>query len=74
MTATLTPEGLAKLSVEDRLKLIEMIWASLQADASKLPIPDWQLEIIRERVAQFRAKPNQGTDADEFLDSLGRDA
>jgi putative addiction module component (TIGR02574 family) len=72
MTATLTPEGLAKLSVDERLKLIEMIWSSLSAEAHKLPVPQWQREIIRERIAQFRANPNLGTDAEEFLDSLGR--
>jgi putative addiction module component (TIGR02574 family) len=70
--SVLTPESLARLSVEERLKLIDMIWASLADDASRLAVPDWQLEIIRERVAQFRADPNQGRDADEFLNNLDK--
>jgi putative addiction module component (TIGR02574 family) len=72
MATALTPEGLTKLSVEERLKMIEMIWSSLIAEGAELPVPDWQLEIIHDRVAQFRADPGKGTDVDEFLDNLRR--
>jgi putative addiction module component (TIGR02574 family) len=74
MPPALTPESLAKLTVEEKLRLIEMLWASLAADDASVPIPAWQLEIIRERVAEARAHPGRGMDVNEFLDSLRKPA
>lgn len=73
MATTPTPEQMAKLSVDERLKLIEIAWESLLAEGAEIPTPEWQRKLIRERVEEYRRTPDQGQDVFEFLDSLGPD-
>ena len=40
---------LTKLPVADRLRLIEGLWDSLDAEMDTLPIPDWQREELDRR-------------------------
>ncbi len=47
MTDTTT---LTKLPVAERLKLIEDLWDSLDADADALPLQDWQRDEIDKRL------------------------
>lgn len=71
MAETLTIQDLAKLSMSDRLRLLDMVWESLHVDEAKQLVPAWHLDVVKERLARFRANPNEGVDVDQFLDSLG---
>ena len=73
MAGTLTSEQIEKLSVEERMKLLEMICQSLASAGAEVPTPDWQRELVRKRVEEYRRDPGQGTDAFEFLDNLNAD-
>jgi hypothetical protein len=57
MTRILTAEQIAALSVEERMDLIEAIWDSFgvveQPDERELPVPAWQREVLRERLALY---------------------
>lgn len=37
------------MSVDDRLRLLEEIWSTLEDDLS-LPVPDWQTEEVQARL------------------------
>lgn len=40
---------LDKMSVEEKLRLMDEIWADLSRDPDSIPIPEWHLEVLRER-------------------------
>lgn len=69
MAAVLTLDDVAKLSFDERMRLIELIWASMSAE--DVPTRQWHRDVVKERVRLFREDPTQGTDAFEFLDKLG---
>ena len=53
----LSPEfaHLFKLPVEQRLLLAQELWDSVEDEALNRPMPDWQVEELRRRAAQYRA-------------------
>ncbi len=49
------------LPVEERLELAEALWESVEAVTQPPSIPDWQREILDERVADDDADPEAGS-------------
>ena len=47
-----------KLPPEERLRLIEIIWSSLSADPSTVPLSDAHRDAIDQRVAEHERDPN----------------
>ena len=60
-----------KLSVEGRIELIEKIWESMPF-CDHRPIPDWHLELVRERLAEYRASGKRGEPAVEAIERICR--
>lgn len=58
MSVTLKSLGIDRLGVEDRLALVEEIWASICADASGFPLTTAQRAELDRRVAEDDAFPN----------------
>ena len=40
---------LDKMSVDEKLKLMEEIWADLSRNPDNIPVPQWHLDLLRER-------------------------
>ena len=40
------------LPVDQRLAILELLWDSLSADPTTVPVPDWQIEVLNERIAE----------------------
>ena len=40
---------LEKMTVDEKLKLMEEIWADLSRNPDDIPVPQWHLDILRER-------------------------
>ncbi|HEY2784508.1 MAG TPA: addiction module protein [Fimbriiglobus sp.] len=57
MALSLKSLGLDKLSVTDRLELMDQLWLSLDADAGKNDIPEWHVHEIERRLADADANP-----------------
>ena len=72
MAVTLTADDLAKLSFEERVKLLEMIMQSIAADTAAEPAPEWQREVVRARLKRMDERPHPGIPADEALANLGK--
>ena len=49
-----------KMSVPDRLSVIEDIWDSMAGDAGQMEVPGWHRDILRKRLAAYRANPKEG--------------
>ena len=47
----------AKLSVQERIELIEAIWDTVAADLDGLPIPESHKEELDRRLAEMEANP-----------------
>lgn len=56
-----------KLPVEERLRLAELIWESLVADPSGVPLGDAHRAVIDERLAEHERSPDDVVSRDEVL-------
>lgn len=56
-----------KLPVEEKLRLLELIWDSLAADPPALPLSDAQRAIIDERLTEHLRTPEDVLTLDEVL-------
>ena len=56
-----------KLPVEDRLRLAELIWESLAADPSGVPLGDAHRAVIDERLAEHERSPDDVVSRDDVL-------
>ena len=58
MSVTLQSLGIDRLSVAERLELVQAIWDSIAAEAERAPLSDAQREEIDRRLAAHRANPS----------------
>jgi putative addiction module component (TIGR02574 family) len=56
-----------KLPAEERLRLVEIIWASLVADPLSVPLSDAHRAVIDERLAEHERNPDDVVSRDEVL-------
>jgi putative addiction module component (TIGR02574 family) len=56
-----------KLPAADRLRLLELIWDSLAAKPSDVPLSDAHRAVIDERVAEHERNPDDVVSRDEVL-------
>jgi putative addiction module component (TIGR02574 family) len=62
-----------KLSPEERLRIAEIIWESLAADPSSVPLSDAHRTTIDERLSEHERDPNDVVSKDEVLREARRD-
>jgi putative addiction module component (TIGR02574 family) len=65
-----TLDELRRLSVEDRLQLLEDVWTSLDEEHDRLPIPKWQEEELDRRLKAFEENPDAGAPWEEVKKRL----
>ena len=56
-----------QLPVEERLRLVQLIWDSVASDASSVPLSDAHRAVIDERLAAHEANPDDVVTRDEVL-------
>lgn len=61
---------LEKLSVSDRLELIERLRDSLLEPHERIQLHDWQIELLKTRLAEAEANPGEGIPLEEFIAEL----
>jgi putative addiction module component (TIGR02574 family) len=66
-----TLEDLKKLSVEERLELLEDVWTSLDEDhPHPMPMPKWHEEELERRLRDLEENGSQGVEWSEFYNEL----
>jgi putative addiction module component (TIGR02574 family) len=66
-----TLEELKKLSVEERLQLLEDVWTSLDEDhPHPMPMPKWHEEELDRRLKAFEENPEAGEPWEEVRKRL----
>lgn len=61
-----------ELSVEERLQLVADIWDSIAADTASVPVDPEQLEVVRSRLAAYRADGRRGESARDAAEAVRR--
>jgi putative addiction module component (TIGR02574 family) len=56
-----------RLPAEERMRLVEIIWASLVTDPSSVPLGDAHRAVIDERLAEHERNPDDVVSRDEVL-------
>ncbi len=57
MSATLQALGIDKLSVAERIALVQEIWESIAAEVEQAPLTEVQRQEVDRRLAAHRANP-----------------
>ena len=70
MGASLKSLGIDRLSVEERLALVEDIWDSIAADSAALPLTDAQRAELDRRLAEHETNPDDVVPWEELRDSI----
>ena len=71
MVAKFENLGIDRLSVSDRLELIELIWESLPDHVSRDDVPTWHVTKLAKRLANAEATPGAGQPWREALAKYG---
>lgn len=50
----------AHLSVVEKLDLVEDLWDSIAEEADKVPLQEWQIKLLDQRLAEVEATPGVG--------------
>jgi putative addiction module component (TIGR02574 family) len=66
MEKCLTPSELKKLSVAERILMVQEIWDSIAAEPESLPVTQTQRTELDRRMASFNASPNEGRSWEEI--------
>jgi putative addiction module component (TIGR02574 family) len=63
-------EEIRRLSVDERIRLIEEIWDGIAADAGPPPLTNAQRAEIDRRIASYRRDPSRVIPAEEVFEQL----
>jgi putative addiction module component (TIGR02574 family) len=58
--ALIPPPGFDEMSVEEKIDYVQSLWDRITVDESQVPVPNWHRELLNERLADYRANPNEG--------------
>ena len=70
MPVSIESLGIERLSVRERLELIDQIWDSLPESLQPDEVPEWHLVELARRRAEAEARPGEGRPWREVLDTL----
>jgi len=68
--ASMSPSEIRKLSVAERIQLVQDLWDSIAGEPEALPVTDEQRQEILRRSEAHRTKPGEALPLDEALDRI----
>ena len=48
------------MSVEDKIDYVQALWDRIAANEAQVPVPNWHRDVLKERVADYQANPDEG--------------
>lgn len=66
MERCLAPSEIKKLSVAERILMVQEIWDSIAAEQASLPVSEAQKAELDGRIASYDASPNEGKSWEEI--------
>jgi putative addiction module component (TIGR02574 family) len=65
MSDNLKSLGIDRLSLDERILLVEDLWDSIAAEAEQKPLTEAQMADLKRRVAAYEANPDAGSSWEE---------
>jgi putative addiction module component (TIGR02574 family) len=62
-------KDILKLSVEERLHLVQTIWDSISGEAEESPVSDGHMAILNERLESYKKNPGNNVSWEEVKES-----
>jgi putative addiction module component (TIGR02574 family) len=72
MTRAFLTEAAAKLSVPERIELVEAIWDTVPSDLDAIPLPESHRVELERRLADLEENPDAGSPWEEVRARLER--
>lgn len=72
-TAIPEPAGFTELSKLEQVRYLQALWDRIADWPEELPVPESHLELIEERLADYRRDPTRARPAFEIIDRLERE-
>ena len=69
-TAIPEPPGFSDLSKVEQVRYLQALWDRISEEPDELPVPESHLQILEERLAEYRRDPSRGRSAYAILDEL----
>jgi len=66
------PPGFDDMTVEEKLDYVQSLWDRIAAHPHEVPVPDWHLRILDERLAAHRSDPGAVRPWEEVEEDLAR--
>ena len=54
------PPGFESLPVDEQIDYVQSLWDRIAASPERVPVPEWHLRIIQERLESYNANPTAG--------------
>lgn len=71
-TLPLPPPGFDELSSQEKLDYVQSLWDRIFAKPEDVPVPDWHLQLLDERLAEYEADPEAGSSWEEVREDISR--
>ena len=65
-TLPMPPPGFEDLTTEEKIDYVSSLWDSIAANPDDVPVPEWHLRILEERIARHEAHPEEAISWEEF--------
>jgi len=62
--------GFDELSAEEKLDYVQSLWDRIAASPEEVPVPEWHKQIVSERLAAYRANPNEGRTWEQVRENI----
>lgn len=72
MVSQSTRNELLRLSVADRIRVAQDLWDSVADNAAGAPLSEGERELLDQRLAAYRANPDQGEDWKTVRDRVSK--
>ena len=66
------PSEILKLSIPERILLVETIWDSIAAESKELDIPEYHKQILKEELIAYKLNPHEGSTWEEVKKRVKR--
>lgn len=67
---TVPPPGFDDLPVEEQIEYVQVLGDRIAASPARVPVPDWQLKLIDERLDDLEANPDDSVPWEQVWEEL----
>lgn len=64
------PPGFDELSAEQKIEYVQSLWEWVTARRDDVPVPEWHMRVIKERVERHRAHPEEAIPWEQVRDQV----